>query len=198
MEDAVLLSGLSSCFAAVADATADSSAVEMAAATTTAACGLSYCSSAAADGATAMAVDAIPSAKGNGTRRMASPANSEEGIKKMLRICLPSYHYKNRGWHLPAPVFCIIGNRFAFPMIQILMHVCFRILFFPPYRIPGLFPPAVSHDFLFCADILRLFHTRCCHLSLIFPFQASVYSIYESRSLRRFAVYATMIIRMLS
>ncbi len=64
MEDAVPLSGSSSCLAAVADATADSSAVEMAAATT-AACGLSYCSSAAADGATAMAVDVIPSANHN-------------------------------------------------------------------------------------------------------------------------------------
>ncbi len=66
MEDAVPLSGSSSCLAAVADATADSSAVEMAAATT-AACGLSYCSSAAADGATAMAmaVDVIPSANLN-------------------------------------------------------------------------------------------------------------------------------------
>ena len=61
MEDAVLLFGLSSCFAAVA-VTADSSAVMAAvtAAATTAACGSSYCSSAAADGA-AMAA-AIPSA----------------------------------------------------------------------------------------------------------------------------------------
>ena len=60
MEDAVPLFGLSSCLAAVADATADSSTMAMAAATT-AACGSSYCSSAAADGATATAV-AIPSA----------------------------------------------------------------------------------------------------------------------------------------
>lgn len=59
MEDAVPLFGSLSCFAAVVETTADASAAMMAAATT-AACGLSYCSSAVADGA-AMAV-AIPSA----------------------------------------------------------------------------------------------------------------------------------------
>ena len=64
MEDAVLLSGLLSCFAAAAVAVvaADASAVETAAATI-AACGLSYCSSAVVDGATAIAAAAvIPSA----------------------------------------------------------------------------------------------------------------------------------------
>ena len=63
-EDAVPLSGLSSCFAAAAaDATVDSSAAAMAAATT-AACGSSYCSSAVADGAAMAAATAvaIPSA----------------------------------------------------------------------------------------------------------------------------------------
>lgn len=65
MEDAVLLFGSSSCFAAAAETIADSLAAMAAA--TTAACGLSYCSSAAADGA-AMAVAtaaAIPSANCN-------------------------------------------------------------------------------------------------------------------------------------
>ena len=59
-EDAVPLSGSLSCFAAVADAMAADSSEAMMAVATTAACGLSYCSSAVADGA-AMAV-AIPSA----------------------------------------------------------------------------------------------------------------------------------------
>ena len=60
MEDAVLLSGLLSCFAAAAVAVvaADASAVETAAATI-AASGLSCCSSAAADSAVDVA---IPSA----------------------------------------------------------------------------------------------------------------------------------------
>ena len=64
-EDAVLLSGSLSCFAAVADAVADSSATAETAAVTIAACGLSYCSSAVIelDGATAIAAAAvIPSA----------------------------------------------------------------------------------------------------------------------------------------
>ena len=62
-EDAVPLSGSLSCFAAVADAVADSSATAETAAVTIAACGLSYCSSAVVDGATAIAAAAvIPSA----------------------------------------------------------------------------------------------------------------------------------------
>ena len=61
--DAVPLSGSLSCFAAVADAVADSSATAETAAVTIAACGLSYCSSAVVDGATAIAAAAvIPSA----------------------------------------------------------------------------------------------------------------------------------------
>ena len=86
-EDAVLLSGLLSCFAAVvvAAAVADASAVEMAAATI-AACGLSCCSSAAADSV----VDAaVPSAhfhtacpKGQAPSYSANRQNTEQGAGK--------------------------------------------------------------------------------------------------------------------
>ena len=88
-EDAVPLFGLLSCFAAAAaDAAADSSAVEKAAAII-AACGLSYCSPAAADGATDAAADSANSqlCLTPGRRFQKSCCFTMKIVKRQLPLC---------------------------------------------------------------------------------------------------------------